>query len=148
MSSRKQQLLSRHRRRKRLLLALSALALAVLGFGVGWGLPALLLLFGWVAHEAWFADHLFYSPQDDYQYRFPADAARQEVALDDGRLRLSAPLPAAETLIVELDLRSTWLGRWLDPQVLFADDRQDFERAVRGRRFLNLSGQAEALGRG
>ncbi|HPU81769.1 MAG TPA: PIG-L family deacetylase, partial [Accumulibacter sp.] len=109
MSSRKQQLLSRHRRRKRLLLALSALALTALGVGVGWGLPALLLLLGWVAHEAWFADHLFYSPQDDYQYRFPADAARQDVALDDGRLRLSAPLPPAETLILELELRSTWL---------------------------------------
>ncbi len=148
MSSRKQQLLSRHRRRKRLLLALSALALTALGVGVGWGLPALLLLLGWVAHEAWFADHLFYSPQDDYQYRFPADAARQDVALDDGRLRLSAPLPPAETLILELELRSTWLGHWLDPRVLVADDRQDFERAVRGRRFLNLSGQAAALGRG
>jgi hypothetical protein len=44
---------------------------------------------------------------------------------------LSAPLAAGETLILELDLRSTWLGRWLDPQVLLGDDRQDFERAVR-----------------
>jgi LmbE family N-acetylglucosaminyl deacetylase len=148
MSSRKQQLLSRHRRQKRLFLMTAVLVLAALGVFVGWALPALVLLCGWIAHEAWFADHLFYSPQDDYQYAFPADAPRQSVALNDGRLRLSAPLAPGETLILELELRSTWLGHCLDPHVLLADDRQDFERGVCGRRFLNLSGQADALGRG
>jgi LmbE family N-acetylglucosaminyl deacetylase len=45
-------------------------------------------------------------------------------------------------------LRSTIVGRYLDPHVLLGDDRQDFERGVRGQRYLNLSGQADALGKG
>jgi hypothetical protein len=55
---------------------------------------------------------------------------------------------AGETLILELYLRSTVVGRCLDPHVLLGDDRQDFERGVCGRRYLNLSGQADALGKG
>jgi hypothetical protein len=108
----------------------------------------LLLLCGWIAHEAWFADHLFYSPQDDYQYGFPAATARQNVSLSDGRVQLSGPLAAGETLLLELHLRSTVLGHYLDPHVVLGDDRQDFERGVKGRRYLNLSGQAAALASG
>lgn len=147
MSSRKQQLLQRHRQRKRLLLLAALALLVVLGIFVAWWLPPVVLLFGWVAHEAWFADHLFYSPQDDYHYRFPAETAQQGVSLIDGRVQLSAPLAAGETVILELHLRSTVLGRCLDPHVVLGDDRQDFERGVSGRRYLNLSGQAAALAR-
>lgn len=148
MSSRKQQLLSRHRRHKRLFLLAAMAALTVLGVLVAWWLPPILLPLGWVAHEAWFADHLFYSPQDSYRYTFPTATARQKVSLVNGCLQLGEPLAAGETQILEVELRGTWLGRWLDPHVLLGDDRQDFERGVAGRRFLNLSGQAEALGRG
>ncbi|MBN8512766.1 MAG: GlcNAc-PI de-N-acetylase [Candidatus Accumulibacter regalis] len=147
MSSRKQQLLKRHRQRKRFLLLVALLLLAALGVFVAWWLPPVLLLPGWVAHEAWFADHLFYSPQDDYQYHFPAETAQQTVSLIAGRVQLSAPLAAGETLILELHLQSTLLGHCLDPHVVLGDDRQDFERAVNGRRYLNLSGQAAALAR-
>ncbi|MBP6707705.1 MAG: PIG-L family deacetylase [Candidatus Accumulibacter sp.] len=146
MNSRKQRLLARHRRDQRLFLWWAVLLLAAIGVFVAWWLVPVLLLLGWVAHEAWFADHLFYSPNDDYQYTFPTDTKPQSVSLVDGRLQLSAPLAAGETLILELHLSSTWRGRWLDPHVLLGDDRQDFERGVRGRRYLNLSGQAAALG--
>lgn len=148
MPSRKQRLLSRHRRQKRAFLLAAVLLLAVLGALVAWWLFPGLLLLGWIAHEAWFADHHFYSPQDDYQYRFPADAVQQTVSLADGRVQLSAPLAAGETLILELELHSTWLGRWIDPQVLLGDDRQDFERGVSGKRYLNVSGQSAALAGG
>ncbi|HRF74663.1 MAG TPA: PIG-L family deacetylase [Accumulibacter sp.] len=148
MSTRKQHLLSRHRRRKRLALLVALMVLAALGVLVAWWLPPLFLALGWIAHEAWFADHLFYSPQDDYRHAFPAETTQQVVTLADGHLRLGAPLAIGETLILELELQSTALGRWLDPHVRVGDDRQDFERGMRGRRYLNLSGQADALAQG
>lgn len=148
MSARKQQLLKSHRRSKRLFLVAFLVALLLIGVLIAWWLVPLLLVLAWVAHEAWFADHLFYRPGDDYQYVFPADAARQAVSLDGGVVRLSEPLAPGETLVLELELKANWLGRWLDPHVQVGDDRQDFERGVKGRRFLNLSGQADALAQG
>ncbi|SEI83112.1 N-acetylglucosaminyl deacetylase, LmbE family [Azotobacter beijerinckii] len=145
MTARKQQLLKRHRRHKRLFLLVALAALLLLGLLVaGWLVPLALLL-GWVAHEAWFADHLFYRPQDDYRYAFPADALALPARLEEGRLRVEGEIGAAETLILELRVTAGWLGRLLDPQVWIGDDRQDFERGVDGRRYLNLSGQQEAL---
>lgn len=146
MTARKQQLLKAHRRRKRLFLIAFLIVLLAAGFLLGWWLVPVLLVLAWVAHEAWFADHLFYRAADDYQYHFPKDAAQQAVKLDAGVLRLSESLAPGETLVLELEVKATWLGRWLDPYVELGDDRQDFERGVSGRRFLNLSGQAVALG--
>ena len=141
MNGRKQQLLRRHRRNKRIGLSVALLALLVLGVCVAWWLPPLLLVLGWVAHEAWFADHLFYSPRDDYRYDFPDDCLSVPACIEQGVLHVEASLEGHDTQILELRLTATWLGRWLDPHVLLGDDRQDFERGVAGRRYLNLSGQ-------
>jgi LmbE family N-acetylglucosaminyl deacetylase len=148
MSARKQRLLKAHRRNKRAFLGAFLLMLMVLGFWLGWWVVPLLLVLVWVAHEAWFADHLFYRASDDYQYRFPAGTPCQALGIEQGVVRLSEPLADGETLILELELKTTWLGRWLDPFVEVGDDRQDFERGVKGRRFLNLSGQSTALAQG
>ena len=146
MTARKQQLLKAHRRSKRMFLIAFVIALLAAGVGLGWWLVPVLLVLAWVAHEAWFADHLFYSAADDYRYNFPGHTPRQAVKLDAGIVHLSEPLASGETLVLELQVKTTWLGRWLDPYVELGDDRQDFERGVSGRRFLNLSGQAAALG--
>jgi LmbE family N-acetylglucosaminyl deacetylase len=148
MSARKQRLLKAHRRNKRLFLVAFLVVLAAVGLWLGWWMVPLLLVLVWVAHEAWFADHLFYQPSDDYQYDFPPGTPRQAVSLEGGVLRLSEPLAEGETLILELELKATWLGRWLDPYVEVGDDRQDFERGVIGQRFLNLSGQGVGVGQG
>jgi len=148
MDGRKQQLLKRHRRHKRMALLVGLLALVGLSSWVAWWLLPLMLALGWIAHEAWFADHLFYSPDDDYQYEFPEGTPSHAVQLLSGVLRVDGELAAVETLILQLHIRSAWLGRWLDPYVLIGDDRQDFERGVDGRRYLNLSGQFEALNSG
>ena len=145
MDGRKQQLLKRHRRHKRLALLLGLLALLVLGIWVAWWLVPLLLLLAWIGHEAWFADHLFYAPAVDYQYSFPPATVALPARLESGVLRLQGELPAADTLILQLQLRSRWIGRWLDPHVQIGDDRQYFERGACGERYLNLSGQREAL---
>ena len=149
MSARKHQLLARHRRQKRMALLVALMLLAVLGVLVAWWLVPLLLVLGWVGHEAWFADHLFYSPRDDYHYHFPPGSASVPLRLvAGGCAALDEDLPAGETLILELRVTASWLGRWLDPQVWIGCDRQDFERGVDGVRYLNLSGQREALLRG
>ena len=148
--SRKQQLLKRHRRNKRISLVIGLLLLIACGVLVAWWLPLLLAVVGWIAHEAWFADHLFYAPKDDYQYRFAADTECPDVRLEGGRVLLQAPLSLAgdETLILALKVKSGVLGRFFDPFVQFADDRQTFERGVNGLRYLNLTGCAEALSAG
>jgi len=148
MSTRKQSLLALHRRHKRVVLLFGVLVLAVTAMAVAWWLAVLLLLCGWIAHEAWFADHLFYSPRQDYQYCFPNGTTQQQVSVGEGRVALSSPLASGETLFLELRVTSSWIGRWLDPHVMIGGDRQDFERGARGRRFLNLSGQETALAAG
>ena len=51
-----------------------------------------------------------------------------------------------------LRIKSTWLGRFIDPVVELSGgadpDRQTFERGVDGLRYLNLTGQALALSQG
>lgn len=148
MSARKQQLLKRHRRNKRIALLLALLGLVGLGLFVAWWLVPLLLVLGWIAHEAWFADHLFYAADEDYRYAFPEGTPSHTVELRDGMLCVVEPFTPGDTLILALDIRASWLGRWLDPYVLIGTDRQDFERGVEGRRFLNLSGQGEQLAAG
>lgn len=151
--SRKQQLLKRHRRNKRVGLLLALIALVLLGVAVAWWLPLVLAVLGWIAHEAWFADHLFYSPRDDYQYSFPPFTQQPKVHLNAGRLRLDEGviLDDGATLILALRVKSTWLGRFIDPVVeLLGGERdlQTFERRVNGLRYLNLSEQGPALSRG
>src|SRR3990167_8408471 len=145
MSARKQQLLKQHRRHKRIALLIGLTLLLLLGIFVAWWLLPLLLVLSWIAHEAWFADHLFYAPGDDYQYAFPDGTPALPVRLSDGQLQLQAELGEPDPLILQLELRSSWLGRWFDPYVQIGADRQDFERGVCGQRYLNLSGQLAAL---
>jgi LmbE family N-acetylglucosaminyl deacetylase len=149
MSERKQRLLKAHRRNKRVALLLALVVLLLIGLLVAWWWVPVLLLLGWIAHEAWFADHLFYRPSDDYHYEFAYGTPMQDARIDaSGQLSLDRPAATGETLVLEVQLRATWLGRWIDPAVLIGDDRQEFERGVHGRRYLNLSGQAEALAAG
>src|SRR5690606_17296042 len=65
-----------------------------------------------------------------------------------GHLQVEGACGEARTLSLQVRLTDTWPGRWLGPHVLVGDDRQDFERGVDGRRYLNLSGQGEALAAG
>jgi len=147
--SRKQQLLKRHRRNKRLGLLAGLVALVAVGVFSWWWLPLLLLPLLWAAHEAWFADHLFYAPGEDYAYDFGEQTREAPASLSGGLLKADCALHGNETLILELQVKSSWLGRFLDPQVeLVAGeqaDRQTFERGVDGLRFLNLTGLAAPL---
>lgn len=150
MTARKQHLLKQHRRKKRAVLLFALLALILLGIFAPWWSVPLAVLLGWVAHEAWFADHLFYSPRDDYRYDFPGGSVALPVSLGPHGLHVAtgALSESEETLVLEIEVKSSLLGRWLDPQVLIEgveNDRQDFERGVSGKRYINLSGQGEAL---
>ena len=144
--SRKQQLLKRHRRNKRVALLVALIILVGLGLLVAWWLPLVLAVLGWVAHEAWFSDHLFYSPGDDYQYRFAEHHEVPGVRLQGNALVVDQPLTldGSETLVLALPIKSSWLGRFFDPSIeLTGSERTDdqaFERGVRGLRYLNLTG--------
>ncbi|MGY2167955.1 PIG-L deacetylase family protein [Pseudomonas gingeri] len=147
--SRKQQLLKRHRRTKRLALLIGLVLLIAVGLLVIWWLPLVMAVLAWVAHEAWFADHLFYSPKDDYDYQIQADE-RRLLNLVGHRLSLPDAMVLGEddTLILKIRIKSTWLGRLFDPGIRIQGgiaDRQDFERGARGIRYLNLTGQQDAL---
>ena len=152
--SRKQQLLKRHRRNKRISLLIGLLVLIGSGIFVVWWLPLVLAVLGWVAHEAWFADHLFYSPQDDYEYTFDPDGQRLALRLEGERLLLDTPLTLTgdETLMLAIKVKSRGLGRFLDPSIELLGgeqtDQQTFERGVNGLRYVNLSQQALVLNRG
>ena len=148
MVGRKKALLQQHRRHKRMVLIGALIVLALLGVLLAWWLVPLLLLLGWVVHEAWFADHLFYRPADDYHYVFTDDAAVIPGRIDAGHVLLEGGVGSAETLILQAHIKASWLGRWFDPYVLIGGDRQDFERGVNGCRYLNLSGQHELLASG
>ncbi|MDP3815992.1 PIG-L deacetylase family protein [Pseudomonas sp.] len=144
MTARKQALLKRHRRHKRLAMLAALLVLVPLGAWVAWWWLPVLLVLGWIGHEAWFADHLFYAPGDDYRYAFPPAVQPMAVRIEQGRVLVEGDCGAADTLILRIRIKASWLGRWLDPHVLIGDDRQDFERGVNGQRYLNLSGQVAA----
>ena len=152
--SRKQQLLRRHRRNKRVAMLVALAAIIALSVLVVWWLAPVLLIGGWIAHEAWFADHLFYAPGDDYQYSFPAYTPQPKVHLNGEQLRLDEGVMLADdaTLILAVRVKGTWLGRFFDPRVELSGganpDVQTFERGVGGLRYLNLSGQAQALSEG
>ncbi|MDR0528712.1 MAG: PIG-L family deacetylase [Zoogloeaceae bacterium] len=157
----KAELLRRHRRKKRLLLVMTLFAVCGLGFfaGIFWAFAG--IAFFWIAHEAWFSDHLFYSPAADDRYTLTGMEA-VPVTFSDGCLRLATEAGGAsaldpdDTLILAARLRATWLGRFLDPAVGIAAvnpsdmaaDRQTFERGAKGLRYLNLTGFARALQEG
>ncbi len=148
--NRKQALLKRHRRNKRIGLLVALLALLALGVLGPWWLPVAMLPLLWIAHEAWLADHLFYAPGDDYVYDFPQAAEVTGVSLVSGRLQVPAlHVQGDETLVLQVSLRASWLGRLFDPAVRLRgaaqDDLQVFERGVHGVRYLNLSGCAQAV---
>ncbi|MCR4508397.1 PIG-L family deacetylase [Pseudomonas sp. 32.2.56] len=148
MSARKQILLKRHRRQKRIALLLAFVVLALIGVLAVWWWVPILMLAGWLVHEAWFADHLFYSPSDDYSYAFAESTCTVNGRIAAGYIRLDGEMEAADTLILQVRIKANWLGRWFDPYVLIGNDRQDFERGVNGRRYLNLSGQGDLLAQG
>ncbi len=148
MSGRKQTLLKRHRRHKRIALMVALLLLPLLGVLLAWWWIPFALVLGWVAHEAWFADHLFYAPGDDYRYAFTPGAQTLGARIEQDRVLLDGEFGVADTLILQVHIRASWLGRWFDPYVLVGNDRQDFERGVSGLRYLNLSGQGAALAGG
>ncbi len=98
--SRKQQLLKRHRRTKRIALVIGLLLLMAAGVLVAWWLPLILAVVLWAAHEAWFADHLFYSPKDDYAYAFPEGQRSAGLRLGRRTPVVGRALGGDDTLIV------------------------------------------------
>ncbi|MDR1349342.1 MAG: PIG-L family deacetylase [Zoogloeaceae bacterium] len=154
MISRKQQLLARHRRGKRIALVLALILLLAVA-SLDWRLAFPLLLLGWITHEAWFSDHLFYNPRADYDYRFDAAVETLPARLENGCLRIQGEYgvyAADDTLLLAIRLESGGWGRLRPPAVDIETaetrDCQTFEFGASGLRYLNLTGLAAALAAG
>ncbi|MCU1718328.1 PIG-L deacetylase family protein [Pseudomonas sp. 5P_3.1_Bac2] len=148
MLARKQALLKRHRRNKRIGVVIALIVIVSVGLELSFCLDPILLLLAWIAHEAWFADHLFYSPRDDYHYEFPPTAEVSAGRIEGDYLWLGGDFSTFDTLILRVQAKSTWFGRWFDPYVQIGADRQYLERGVDGQRYLNLSGKGHLVGSG
>lgn len=116
---------------------IAGLACLVLAAYAGWWLLPALAFVLWLAHEAWLADHLFYSPRSDDLHQLAPDWTRV-ATVADGRLHVSDPLPPADTVVLEGRVEAGFSGRFFDPWLCLADRRFDFERGCHGRRFLAL----------
>jgi LmbE family N-acetylglucosaminyl deacetylase len=152
--SRKQRLLKRHRRARRGGVAVFACVVVgiAIAAGVFWAL--LVLVCGWIAHEAWFSDHFFYSAATDYVYNFGDCGEDVPVEFSCRCLKLAGnvDLDGLDTLILSLDVCADFSGRFLDPAVVIESippdpqrDKQVFERGVWGTRYLNVTGFGAAL---
>ena len=139
MKQEKQQLLKQHRRKKRLQLVCLLLATLASGLFIAWWLLLVLPLAAWIAHEAWFSDHLFYPAKSDYDYRF--DTTREiDLTICQGKLLADADEAAdTDTWIIEICVKGNWLSHFVDPYLTLDGERFDFERGVNGRRFISLS---------
>lgn len=156
--SKKQQLLKQHRQKKRWLLIFFA-SFLFLWIICAYFMPLLLgfiplLIIGiWIIHEAWLADHLFYSPKQDYLYSFPDDTPIVQGKLINCQPVFNHPLPEqADTLILVVQLKSSLLGNLFDPSITITTDtladEQVFERGAKGLRYINLSGLMDELQQG
>jgi len=134
----KQTLLGKYRRRKRVLVTLWLVLIGLVAVFVAWWTAPLLALVSWLAHEAWFSDHLYYSPQSDHCHRLEGKWAR-ELAIENDRIPGIPELPDGNASVLQLTVRATLTGCFLDPHLLIGEERFDFERGVRGKRYLNLS---------
>lgn len=143
--SRKQQLLKAHRKKKRLSLLLIFLLLLALSFYLAWYTFPVAMLLVWVIHEAWFSDHIFYSPKQDYCYDFSTQAKSVAIDIHQDYLRLPPEwlqqIEAEQSLVLEIEIKSGLLGKLFDPIVYIGDDKQVFERGCLGKRYVNLTGQ-------
>lgn len=147
MPQRKQQLLRQHRKNKRMLMGAFLLVTSAASVLLGWWLFPLGVLLMWVVHEAWLSDHIFYSPSADYQYRFPEALSPVALRIDNDTLP-ELQVDPNQTLILQIRLKSSFLGRFLDPKIFIGNDVQSFERGAKGVRYLNLTGQHETLKQG
>ncbi len=97
----------------------------------------------YVAHGIFWADHIYYSPCSDYEFKFNA-ALSFGCKLTRYGLTSLAPLPTTiDTCILPVKLTANRFGYIFDPYIELRADhvvsRQYFERGVNGQRFLNLT---------
>lgn len=147
MKLRKNPYLKKQKQRQ-LVVILLVLVVACYVLSQGHWVVALVLLAGaFLVRELFFADARFYDPAQDYQYRLSGAELACEII--DGRL--SVPdAQGGDSLVMSVPVRSTFTGRFLDPQLVLgsANETHTFERGARGQRYIDLSPLAAELASG
>jgi LmbE family N-acetylglucosaminyl deacetylase len=110
-------------------------------------LPLLLALLAGLMLNARYQNYralLRYDPDQDFQYNLGQNGGKHlMVEVGAEGLRWPANAEPGDTCFLRLEVRSTWLGQFLDPYLEFeaggAVYRQYLDREVEGDRYLNLS---------
>lgn len=140
----------RRRRNKRLALLLAAAVLLALALGGYWLAALALLLVLYLANELLWADHIFYSPGEDYRYQLGGDSVEHvwrghELAVVPGE-------EVCDTLLLQLPVTASLSGRWFDPWIEISCGeqclRQYLERGVAASRYINISAFSKSLASG
>ncbi|MBU2710694.1 PIG-L deacetylase family protein [Zooshikella harenae] len=142
----------KRKKQKNKIKACLIVGLGIIGIVLGfyWQSLLLLLLF-YIAHELLWSDHIFYNPKSDYLYSFPK-AICTKAKLENGRLCLvkGDGLATCDTAVLAISIKSdVFLGTIFDPYVEISDGKhiakQYFERGLKGKRYINISGWLEKL---
>ena len=123
--------------------------LSMFAFSLSVFFPSMLLV--WLAHQAFFSDHIFYSPKKNYQYDFQS-SSKKTIVINNNMILLET-FSMQSTYIIEVDISSSFFGVFLDPYITITSQgkevKQYFERRISGKRYLNISslcnGHGEAL---
>jgi len=142
---------ARHKKRQKRSWLIAALLLLLAALVSGhWLIAVLLSLVFYLANELLWSDHIFYSPQCDYQYQLRGTRIKHQ--WQGSQLMLSPDVLPGDTLLLQIPVLAGLAGRWFDPYVEIGEGdaavRQYLERGVGGIRYLNLSGAAQQLAAG
>ncbi len=123
---------------KIIFLFLVILFLSIKGF---YGMAIALVLLGYIINEVFFSDHIFYDVKQDYQYNLQAEYS-ENILLENNQIIWKKEY-ANKTLLVEVELCSTFSGYIFDPYIELktpSDSQlQYFERGLKGGRYINIS---------
>jgi LmbE family N-acetylglucosaminyl deacetylase len=142
MTSKRYHRLKKKRALLRTLVAVIGSLFFLLTASYGLFFSFILLLF--ICNELFLADHLFYDPKNDYQYEFAKGERTTSVWVGEGlELDLQNIEEEFDTALLEIRVKSTFLGSILDPFVSIRagefERQQYFERTVDGVRYINIS---------
>ncbi len=145
------------KKRNKLIVVSVILILFIVQLAMGWWWQAgLFLLIVWAIHEVLYSDHIFYCPKSDYTYDLDSDF-ETEAELKDARLR-SVQIhiqqrpkdPKLNTWMLAIPLNACSIpGKIYDPYVVITcgnkQQKQYFERGMKGLRYINLSAFSDEL---
>ncbi|MGI9273833.1 MAG: PIG-L family deacetylase [Endozoicomonas sp.] len=109
----------------------------------------IILLAAYIAHEVLLADHIHYSPDEDYSWQF-SEGDRRSAEIHDNKLAVPEDWKHDYSVFLKIKVKASLLGKIYDPLVRLvagsSSFEQYFERSCAGFRYINLTPSIEASG--